>query len=291
MPFTPPPQASAFGLTNLDLSNHFTDLSKVDVNDTRAPGFDFYPSTNWVGSTAAEAWNYTTPSPSSYSIVTAGGSNSVIQCNGGINQPAGSQIVLSTICWNGQPLGHNGKAWPSPSYFEMRAAFSLGGPLMGWFGFPLREFTSLDTSKLIEPDYLEVGNGIPVNRPHSAMIQWGPILRPSGNDSDGTANAGGPQQQNYLQDLDTNFHKHGWLRVPKSLNGGIGLVRAYQDDVLQTEFTYTSSDTFLDIMDDDSYPIFITVGAGGSVQIDWLNVWTLPSPSQQRSRLKLHASA
>lgn len=58
-PPTPPPVAAQYGLTNRTFFDDFTSLSTIDLGNTGAPGFNWYPqcnfSTNWLASSGAGA--------------------------------------------------------------------------------------------------------------------------------------------------------------------------------------------------------------------------------------------
>jgi hypothetical protein len=101
----------AYSLSNQTYFTDFTDLSKVDLNNTKNPSFDWFPG----GGSWTNFFTEPVPPPSNYSIV--GGTALQIIMSGG----APNGVCLSSTAETA-PGSYVGKAWKPPFFWEVRQA-------------------------------------------------------------------------------------------------------------------------------------------------------------------------
>jgi hypothetical protein len=145
----------AYAINNQTYFNDFTSLATVDVNNTQAAGFDWYPTVQWPNF----GWTQAPPSPGSYSIV--GGTNLQILLD--INPVNGIGLTSTTT---NTPGVHVGNTWKPPFYWEVRHAirYDLGTTHSGIFNVWSIAQDWIDHQGLFptdlnpEPQYLAYGS-------------------------------------------------------------------------------------------------------------------------------------
>jgi CARDB len=236
----PPSQAAAAGYTELVFQEEFDDYSGIDVNDSRAAGFNFYRNLPF-----GEGVN-----PMSNIVV----SNSVLTLTGG---PAYNMALVSTASLS------TGFAATGGAYFECSMRFELdqpppGPPTIGWPAFwsMANEHLWGNASYWIECDIFEKwddSQGFYINAAHI----WGSTR------ADTQFSPGIPGGWNWTQ-----FHTHGCLWLPGDR------WRWYRDNAFTGERVY-SSFPWLAQGDSQSWPIIL----GSHVwpmEVDWVRVWAAP---------------
>ena len=220
-----PPQAAAVGYTVSTFSSTF-DKSRVDVNDTRKPGYEWYLGQFFGGATTASS-NLTFNADGTLALDGVGTSS-----NAGINTAApastpagwvgmafgGGAYFEATFRFNPQDtIMANGKGWPS--WWAMAIEHLAGLPSQHWQGQPT------GYSHFIETDFFEydVWSFSPHNEYGGAMHDWYGVYSQTcagngycnaNNTSGGGTSFSNFQVQTPASTDFTKYHAFGYLWVP-----------------------------------------------------------------------------
>jgi hypothetical protein len=153
-----PPRA--YGINNVSFFDDFLNFNDVDVNNTQAPGFNWYvgggnvwpkaSGTFW----AAGVWD-TPIAPGKMSIITYGGSSSVLKIPG--SSFASPQANLVTATYAGTPGKWYGNGFAPPCLIEWRGAWDYQ---VSGFGAELA-FWTVPLEYLSDPTAVVVQQGGP----------------------------------------------------------------------------------------------------------------------------------
>ncbi len=221
-----PSQASAFGYTCAILDTQFGTLSSViDLNDTLAPGFDWYVHNQWnTGSGGGAFWN-NGPAIASAQF-TNSGSNLVL--NAPTNHTAG--LMTAAYLGNGQYVGHAIK----PGFyvnFEISYASTIPSGITNGL-WPAVWATTIEwltgsltasNNYLTELDDYEAYSGPGAGNPVSTIMtihEWSADLASTQANTNNAVTLAGTLSQ---------LHDYGMLVVPMVDNGGTGLIQRYYD--------------------------------------------------------------
>jgi hypothetical protein len=241
----PPAQAAAAGYTRLVFREEFDGYGGIDVNDSRAAGFNFYRFLPF-----GEGVNPMSNIVVSNSVLTlTGGPNYNMAltstCGTGTNQwvglaARGGAYFEASIAFSlpqGSYGGPNGRGWPS---FWSMAAEHLWGNASGWIEFDM--FEKWDTSQSF---YL--GN----------IHSWG------GSHQSSQQNLFAPSGWNW-----NTFHTVGGLWQPGNR------VAWYTDNEFKGQRLFSSS-AWMDNGDSQSWPVILG-SDNWPMRIDWVRVWAAP---------------
>lgn len=300
---TPPAPAAGAGYTTLAFYDDFTSSNTIDVNNTGAPGYNWYTDV-WFGQGVTESGNISV----SNSVLTLGGTS-------------GSYASIeSAIAKAGSPY-YTGTVFGSGAYFEASMAFdpAKGADAAGWPAFWSMAIESIYATSheadvqwpgqaagyehFAELDFMEI--------PHSPYqsFEGGTTYIASIHDWSGDYNAGCAWQYNIVNngnnvvpvgDVDwSQFNTYGVLRIPQSgsnpgiaqwwFNGNAGPVIYWRGPVgsppLPGQSTTTcSTGTFTPttpaeaastyaILDQQRLAIALNTDPAWPLQVDWVQVW------------------
>jgi hypothetical protein len=261
-PRTPsiPSYATSAGFNKITFFEDFRSTGTIDVNNTKAAGFNFYTGTfPFKG-------NILTPTPQSdYSV-----SNSLLKVatngNPGLGgYQFGSRVYLGTSA----PRSIGLPTLAPGGYFEMRMALDAAivstGPawwlqdLVGTLA--LADNDGSATGPFGEVDIVEWFNGTLTNN----VIQW--------NADHALGTVQNPNQGQTGLAQDSNFHTYGLVWKTVAQGGGTGSFEFYFDGVLKsgTTLTYNTSSPFF-THDSGNYIMFLDTAPGKLFQVDYLFV-------------------
>jgi hypothetical protein len=257
-----PAQASSAGFNSLILNSNFTDTSAIDLSSTKNPGYQWYMCSSWpselnagVSSPARDNWNTVTTQSSSFLSIQTAGSDTFLRCTDCSNSYA---QTISTARYITSAPGYVGTVFGPGGYFECRMRFfetSDYGSFAFWMN-PIENLTG-NASFFVEADTMESAGSLLT---HSGILNWNFNVSPA-QQITGTVLTDNSGTNDQL------FHKWGVLWLTKAQNGGTGVLKFYQDDVLQSTVAAP------DVMDTHHYALFLGNGAGHTSDVDWVRVW------------------
>lgn len=281
-----PAAAASWGMTRRVFFDDFVDTSKIDLTNSKAPGFNWYLSNSWPNSTtfSGTVWqSIPTISPANISVA-----NSILTING---DPTGFRYGLGTAVANG--ASYTGRVFPAGLYFEFRASLDNQTPNSGQTAAVwsiAMEFLTGSATKFGELDFLEAN---PTNTGdvasdsmhlHEFTVSGGTISDCEDGSSLNQANP--PVSHNAMSNMAT----FGTLWVPAALNGGTGIVRRYYNN---SEITSVSPQFYspTDVPNPapgnkspaagqfsamDAQNLMVMIGADSTIpiSIDWVGIWS-----------------
>ena len=290
-----PPQAAAAGYTVSTFASTF-DRSRVDVNDTRKPGYQWYLG-QFFGGAATAPSNLTFNPDGTLALDGAGTS-----ANAGINTAA---PVSSPARWVGMAFGGgayfeatfrfdpqdtinaNGAGWPS--WWAMAIEHLAGLPSEQWQGQPS------GYSHFIETDFFEydVWRFSPHNEYGGAMHDWYGVYNQTcagaGNCNVSNTGGGGTRFSNFQVQTPastdfTKYHAFGYLWVPATASSQ-GLAQYYFDNHATNDAItwsqYTGSESpppgsapwTFGVLDPQHIALILGTGSAEPVTLQSVHVW------------------
>lgn len=239
---TPPSQASSFGIVNIKFCDTFQDLTSIDVNNSGASGYDWYPAP------PLNAYVITPPKN-----ITTDGTGMELLGGGGTYGDNSSGKTLQTV----------GRKTTSPYY--------VGVPISGSY-YAEVEFkfdsttpgnqTSGNAPAWWDNDYIHYlrGNSYPVSFPTSYVeldmvecLPGSPGAACGMNTqfhhwvwNDTTKSGSTDCSSNNMWTISptvSNYNKYGVMVVTSADNGGTGLIRFYLNNNQYAQCTYTAGGT------------------------------------------------
>lgn len=210
---------------NRTFFDDFLSLSTIDVNDTRAPGFNFYTHNNWPNG----SWTPISATPANSIAV----SNSILTIS---NDVSGFGETLNTVADNGSG-GYVGTAFALPAYFECSVAYDISHAVGVHNPSSWPAFWTIGTNWMtsnqptsVEIDFLEaIPNGAGTIDCAATIHYWltgsDNFYPPSGTNN---AKLGSPTF--------SNQHVYSDLVLTQAVNGGFGYKICFFDGV------YTGND-------------------------------------------------
>lgn len=277
-----PPQpspAATWGFGNLSFFDDFASSSTIDVNNTLAPGFNWYArylQTNSITTVIPSSGIQVSGSVLTLTPPSTGGWLTTMGCSG--NRPNVSLV--------GTPQQTSGGA-----YYQCRMAFDSSLKNNPWwpafFSFD-NQLTLALTNNLAfrangyaELDFMEaiwIGFG----NPNIQMADWTWYSA-----SAQTRNTNNVPTISVPTTIDGLFHDYGLLHVPQALNGGTGLIQRFFDGVHKTEcdVTYTSGGIspqengsivgWMSCLENTPIGTALQIGSGNgwTIHVDSVQVW------------------
>jgi hypothetical protein len=283
-----PSAAATWGYNHCVVFDDFNDLSTIDVNNTLAPGYNWYmtqPSAPWFSPDGNPATG-TTLAPSCVSI-----GNSILTVNPNVTHGS----YLTSAGYTGE-TGARYTGWQVPAtgfYTEVSMAFDpsrttaqFGPPIFGWFAY----FMSSCVGDLFGNDQN------PTLTPHPELDifeHFGTLTPPTNTILDwrgahpgqSTIFSNTNHQPNFGSINWTQQNKVGCLWVPAAKNGGTGIVNFYINrNLLSSGFTYSQSGTspqasgggagvFYDMDTCAGYCIKFGSGFNWPIFVDYIMLW------------------
>lgn len=295
---SPPPQAIAAGFTRLVFYDDFTSSSTIDLANTKAAGFKWYPNNSWsvnLGSAVTQNyWNNTPPTDASLLSITPGGLlissdtsgfasslQSAVYTGGGPGAGATYRGTTFTGGWYvevgmkydpaNSPAGGSGPGnWPA--YWFVPISYLTGNLASGT---PTVEFDGYEaapsTPGVIQPTFaLNDATDTPTTGSLNSNINASQI--------------GNPIFSGVNFNLD---HKYGSRYRTQLQNAGFGEVRRYFDnqDIAAAAVTFSVGTTVnpglspgnpvggLAEMDNDTYIMLIGTGLNFPLTIRNVAIW------------------
>ncbi len=243
---TPPPAAVAAGYTKLSFDEEFTSAAGIDVNDTGAPGFNFYRRL---------PFGYPTLPASNFSVA-----DSVLT----ISSQTGPNMGLVSICGDGAG-GWHGFAPTGGAYFEFSVSFD---PNAGGAGWPsvwsmAAEHLYGNASEFIEVDFFEYDT-----KPYDGNVfGFGGAIHQWVNGGIAYTNNNFVVNVPHTTDWKNTFNTIGTLWVPGS---GIDV---YFNDAVTTDRNSYADNPLFKVADGQHWPVIIG-SDGWTMRVDWVRVWT-----------------
>ncbi len=232
-----PALAVKYGFVTRVLHGRFDDTSSIDVNNTLAPGFQFYTSLG-ASRPAAPPGSFTT-------------SDSVLTCS----NPSGNNPVICTIGYLGTSAPRTvGTTYPFASYTEILLKFVGSGS----------SFWAMDVTGILQQ--IDGGQGSGAEIDYWETDFGASIHNWTANTTHNIIGSGG---------IDFSFfRKLGILCVPGALNSGTCFVALYVDDVLQATFNATAfGGGYQTVLENSSYFLRVGAKAGSTCQIKYIDRW------------------
>jgi hypothetical protein len=220
-----PAAASSYGFNTCQFAVQFTDLTRVDVNNTKScsSNYAFFAQTTWPNAFLGDA-----PTPAGNMSINANGMGLLASTNTD-NVSLTSAVSTGGTNYCGYVL--NGAAG---AFIDIVASLNSsveGNPHSSLWMFPV-EGVAFGMVPVVEDDVLEVldssGNQLSnLHQWNSASVQY-------------QLNSG---CQLFGTGVDTNLHEYGKAIIPAAINGGIGLRQSWLDGVHKTaaDVSYSSS--------------------------------------------------
>jgi hypothetical protein len=281
-----PSLAKTWGYNTPIFWDDFVSPNTIDLNNTLAPGYNWYMSYSQGAFASGDGTN-TLPS-SAVSI-----SSSILTLNIP-TQKGPNQYALTTMgCKGASPsvtLVGNQLA-PQGAYFEARiqynAAMKANPGWPAWWMFDnnltlaLANSVAFPSNGYVELDFMEgfySGSG----NPNLVMTDWSWYSFSSQCENSNTSpNVGGSAAN------DGNFHTYGCLWVPQAKNSGTGIIQRYFDGTHQAncDISYSSTTSppqagcihtgWLSALDTNTagFGIQLASGQGWPISVDYVAVW------------------
>jgi peptidoglycan hydrolase-like protein with peptidoglycan-binding domain len=263
--------AAAWSYSALPFSDNFTSTSTIDINDTRAPGYNWYVHNSWP--TGGDWLAASSTQPGDISLSSDGLALATDR--------SGFSEGLNTAVTNGGS-GYIGQAFGGGFYFQTEFKYDPTLALSGMGAWPTIWLESVEgedgsSSDFVEKDVFEAyPTGTGTLTPYSNLHEWG--RSPDGHYETPDILSITP---------DSNFHTIGILWVPTSLDQGTGLYQVYWDGVEQTnvEVTYSTSspalpgaspdnpDGLYSVADNQLFSIIIGAGPNWPITVKYADLW------------------
>jgi hypothetical protein len=256
---TPPPQAVSAGYTRLAFDEEFNDTSGIDLNNTGAPGYNFY-----------------TRAPFGFPTLPA---SAIVVANGAVTiNPTQNWQNLWTI--NGVDSPWRGFAATGGAYFEASIKFDPDwGRVHGNNGWPSFWTTAAEHmygglgTNYFETDFFEF---LPdfwpsaQNQYAQTLYQWDNNQYDSWHNDWGKVVVNTPTPASHWLN---SWNIIGCLWV----TGSSGYIDGYFNNQLTTaRNAYSDHPEFFDIANTQHWPIIIGTAPGWPLSIDYVRVWQKP---------------
>jgi len=268
--------SAAWQLTSQTFFDDFTSLSTLDVNNTKASGFNWYPSNGWPNSSPYNEFNgvanpdawlaVATPSSTTFSVA-----NSVLSIATDVSSFA---YTISTVAPTS--AGYTGTVFGGIRLIEASVAFDPALSLTTDITFPT--FWAIDLQFLlgtaptnwIEHDVIEAYRGATTGTiaPDFGINAWNVT---TGNLT-ATSNLGSISTGAVTW---TNQNRFSELIIPATLNNGVGINQFYKNGLMFQEYKYSTSATSgFASGDNHTAPLILGAGHSWPINVDYVRVFS-----------------